>query len=420
MVKIRFSFFLIVAFFQTFVLAQEQNYITGTITNIENNEPLPFATVTLKNHPIGTTSNDEGAFDFYIPPSKRLDTLAISFMGFNTYYVPVLNIKNPINIQLRPAENILDEVIVSRYSPLEYIQKAIENLDKNYAQDPYQSLAYYREKFIENNQTIKKDEGIFKTYYAAAKDTLKNQHQLVLFRQAENPQSFQFMREWIEKKAAKEKKKALKKGEEIDEEDYDGNIDMDFGGPQSVINLDLRNNDDNFLKPKHFKKYEYTFGEETSLNGESMVTIHFKAKRKIDYIRDEGTVIISKETYAIVHMEQKGKLSIPFVVKPILLVVGLKIKNPKFQRTVSYQKYKDLWYPSLFRWDADVNLTKTHTFSANEHSAISIGQVFLINKIDTTATAIPKEKRFDAGEDMAEQVFNDDYMTWEGLNMIKD
>lgn len=405
---------------QFVTIAQNQSYITGAITNSENNEPLPFATITLKNHQIGTTSNDEGVFDFYIPQSKRLDTLAVSFMGFNTYYVPIQNINNPINIQLQPAENILDEVIVSRLSPLDYIKKAIENFDQNYAQDPYQSIAYYREKFVENNQSIKKDEGIFKTYHTAAKDTLKNQHQLVLYRQAENPQTFQFMREWIEKKEAKAKKKAKKKGEEIDEDDYDGNIDMNFGGPQSVLNLDLRHNKDNFLNPKYFKKYEYTFGEETSLNGESMITIHFKAKKKIEYIRDEGKVILSKETYAIANLEQKGRLSIPFVVKPILLVIGLKIKNPRFQRTVAYQKYKDTWYPSLFRWDADVNLTKTHTFSANEHSAISIGQVFLINAIDANAIPIPEEKRFDSSEDMAEQVYKEDLLEWDNLNIIRD
>ena len=197
-------------------------------------------------------------------------------------------------------------------------------------------------------------------------------------------------------------------------------MDMDFGGPETVIDLDINNERDNYLNPKHFKKYEYSFGEETSLNGERLVTINFKAKRSIDHKKDSGKILINTEDYAIVSIEQTGKFSIPFIVKPILFVIGLKIENPTFNTVISYQKYKDKWYPQLFRWDAKINLTKRHTFDANENSDINIGQVFFINELDSISSPIDPSYQFNEGEDMDEQVFNDLNLQWGELNIIKD
>lgn len=409
--------------FQTIVsglYAQDNSVITGKIINGEDKEPLPFASIRLKNHPIGTISNEEGEFDFYIPKSKRNDTLNISFIGFNSYEVPLVNIDRELEIILTPSSNVLDEVILTEKNPLDYIKKALERLPENYPQDPYQSIAYYREKFIENGAVINKEEGVFKTYYPKAGDSAKNQHQLLLYKPEENPQQFQFMREWFEAKQEKRRKKAIKKGEEFDEEEYDSDMDMDFGGPETVIDLDINNERDNYLNPKYFKKYEYSFGDETSLNGERLVTINFKAKKTIDHKKDAGKILINTEDYAIVSIEQSGKFSIPFIVKPILFVIGLKIQNPTFNTVISYQKYKDKWYPQLFRWDAKIKLTKRHTFDPNENSDINIGQVFFINELDSIASPISEAQRFDENEDMDGQIYNDLNLEWGELNVIKD
>ena len=177
------------------IFAQDNSVITGKIINGEDKEPLPFASIRLKNHPIGTISNENGEFDFYIPKSKRNDTLTISFIGFNSYEVPVSNVNRELNIVLTPSSNVLDEVILTEKDPLDYIRKALERLAENYPQTEYQSIAYYRQKFIENGAVINKEEGVFKTYYPTSGDSAKNQHQLLLYKPEENPQQFQFMRE---------------------------------------------------------------------------------------------------------------------------------------------------------------------------------------------------------------------------------
>ncbi len=420
-ILIKIIFIVVLISFNFSLIAQNNSIISGVVMNGENDEPLPYASITLINYAIGTISNEDGEFDFYIPKSMQNDTISVSFIGFNTSLIPVRKIKSPLKIRLEPATNLLDEVIVSRLSPLDYIKKALENVNQNYPQDAYQSIAFYREKFIENGAVIKKEEAVFKTYYSKPSDSIENQHQILLYRPAENPQKIQFMREWIDKKQAKETKKALKRGEDVDE-DFDLERDMNMGGPETIINLaDLRNDTKgNFLNPKHFKKYEYSFGEETSLDGETLVTINFKAKRKIDYIKDRGKILISKENYAIALIEGSGVLSVPVAVKPILFIIGLSITNPTFSSTVRYQKFKGYWYPKLFRWDAEVKLTKRHMFSANESAKINIGQVFLTNKLDSMAVPIPKAKQFDPDEEMENQVYNDLNVQWNELNIVKD
>ena len=413
--------FLLLFMFLSSVSAQDNFAVEGIIYAKETKEPLPFASISLKNFTIGTISNEKGQFDIYIPKSMRQDTLVVSYIGFTGYEIPLKNILKPISIQLETANNVLDEIVLSNLAPLDYIKMAIKNMELNAPQAPFESQAYYREKFIENGKIIDKNEAVFKTFYPSYKDSSKNQHQLLLYKPAENRQEFQFMSEWIKEKSAKEKKKADKKGEVYDEEKYDGNIDIDFGGPQSVIDMDIYHTDKaNYLNPKHFNKYEYSFGDETSLNGEALVTIIFKSKKTIDNIRDSGKILMSKDSYAIAQLQTSGKFSLPFLVRPVLFALGLKVENPEFRTTVSYQKFHDYWYPKLFRWDANVDLTKRHTFEENEEAAIIIGQVFSINSIQTKGNSISAEKRFDPDKKLKDQVYNDLQINWNQINTVKD
>jgi len=401
--------------------AQDNYAVEGIIFAKETRGPLPFASISLKNFALGTISNEKGQFDIYIPRSMQQDTLLVSYIGFNSYEIPLKNIQKPISVLLETANNVLDEIVLSNLSPLEYIKLAVKYMESNAPQAPFETQAYYREKFIENGKIIDKNEAVFKTYYPNYRDSSKNQHQLLLFKPAENHQQFQFMREWITKKAAKEKKKADKKGEVYDEEKYDGIIDIDFGGPQSVIDLDIYHGDGaNYLNPKHFNKYEYSFGDETSLHGDPLVTIIFKSRKTIDHIKDFGKILISKDNYAIAQVQTSGNFSFPLLVRPVLFALGLKVENPAFQTTSTYQKFHNYWYPKLFRWDAKVQLTKRHAFEENEEADINIGQVFSVNSFQPKGNPISSEKRFDPGKKLEEQVHNDLQLNWNQINTVKD
>ena len=71
--------------------------ISAKVVDIGTKEPLIFATVGIAGKPIGTISNMQGDFDFYIPAEYRNDILVISILGYTNYETPVwilLNTKN--------------------------------------------------------------------------------------------------------------------------------------------------------------------------------------------------------------------------------------------------------------------------------------------------------------------------------------
>ena len=46
-------------------------------------EPLPFATIALKNKGKGTVSNNNGEFGLKITPDLFNDTLSVSYLGYH-------------------------------------------------------------------------------------------------------------------------------------------------------------------------------------------------------------------------------------------------------------------------------------------------------------------------------------------------
>ena len=57
-------------------------YITGKIIDDETSEPLPFATIALKNKGKGTVTNNNGEFGMKITPDYYNDTLSVSYLGY--------------------------------------------------------------------------------------------------------------------------------------------------------------------------------------------------------------------------------------------------------------------------------------------------------------------------------------------------
>ena len=55
----------------------------------ETSEPLPFATIALKNKGKGTVTNNNGNFGMKIPPNFINDTLSFSYLGYLGREIPV-------------------------------------------------------------------------------------------------------------------------------------------------------------------------------------------------------------------------------------------------------------------------------------------------------------------------------------------
>ena len=88
--------------------------VTGRIKDQTNGEFLPFATVHVEGNPmIGTETNIDGYFTLYKVPSDT-SVLVFRYLGYETqrfYLTPEIDV-NSLFVELLPAMNLLDEVVV--------------------------------------------------------------------------------------------------------------------------------------------------------------------------------------------------------------------------------------------------------------------------------------------------------------------
>lgn len=76
----------------------------------ENNVPLTGATLFLPKSAKGTNTDEKGNFELLLPPGKQ--SIEVSFIGYETNTIEVVRQKE-LNLQLKPAKNFLNEIIVN-------------------------------------------------------------------------------------------------------------------------------------------------------------------------------------------------------------------------------------------------------------------------------------------------------------------
>lgn len=87
---------------------------------------------------------------------------------------------------------------------------------------------------------------------------------------------------------------------------------------------------------------------------------------------------------------------------------------------MEFQEIKGKWYPKNIQNNITLKLTNRHWFKPDEHSDFEIEQMFTVNEISVEKIkSIPPSKRFDGNKEMKSQVYNDEALSWEGINIIK-
>ena len=78
-------FFSIITIFISIIIHSQEKTITGKVWNFENNEPLPYVNIGIKNKTVGTVSNNNGLFNLSLNDKvSSKDTVIFSYIGFKT------------------------------------------------------------------------------------------------------------------------------------------------------------------------------------------------------------------------------------------------------------------------------------------------------------------------------------------------
>ncbi len=96
-----------------FVFSQNVYILKGKVTDAVTKDPIPFASINLKNTSLGKNTDFEGNFQFLLA-SVPSDSLLISCLGYfsRLFYISKDSLTQTIYIQLKPSEILLQEVKV--------------------------------------------------------------------------------------------------------------------------------------------------------------------------------------------------------------------------------------------------------------------------------------------------------------------
>lgn len=106
----KFTIMLALLLFAGLQVVLAQRTITGTITSSDDGEPIPGATVVVKNTTIGTTTNADGYYELSVPDDAR--ALVISFVGMVTQEIQIGE-SNVVNVTLEPDIMDIEGVVVT-------------------------------------------------------------------------------------------------------------------------------------------------------------------------------------------------------------------------------------------------------------------------------------------------------------------
>jgi hypothetical protein len=153
--------------------------ISGNVLDNDTRELLPYASVGIAGKSIGTITNLDGAFDFYLPQEYRNEILVISMLGYTNFEAPIWSLlaMETLVIEMNKSTTVLDEVIIAGvYTGGDILQLALNRIDENYPTEPFMLEGFYRDIKKVANNNIALLEAAIKIYdedYAAPRNKLK-------------------------------------------------------------------------------------------------------------------------------------------------------------------------------------------------------------------------------------------------------
>jgi hypothetical protein len=124
--------------------AQSTIEVSGKVTDKKSGSPLPYASVTLKGHPIGTITNDAGEFNFFIPSTSSDDTLLISYVGYKIFAKRVSTITSPATFALEESVLVLNEITITDEGAKQLMEKALAAIPNVYPTTPFLMEGFHR------------------------------------------------------------------------------------------------------------------------------------------------------------------------------------------------------------------------------------------------------------------------------------
>jgi len=343
----------------------ETKYLTGRIIDDETLDPLPFATIGLKNTGRGTVSNNNGVFGLAINPNLFDDTLSISYLGYLGKEISLSNsFNNDLTIRMQRDFIPISEIIIKTQIPQEIISKARLAIVRNYSNTPAYLSGFYREGVMKKNQLQNYSEAVLHIYKASYSRPLPgDQIKIYKSRKIENTN----IRDTLTVR--------LK------------------AGLSTCLNLDGAKNNFDFLTLESMPEYTYRITDIVTYNDEAAYVIEFEQRDFIDIPLYRGSIYINTEDFAILYAEFELNQKFIHKIKESFIsnsTRGFNTWPVSAKYSVSYRKMNNIYFLSHVRGDL--------LFSAKQKKRLFNTQFKVFFELAITDVKLENVTRFEREE----------------------
>ncbi len=187
----------------SFCFSQEGEYIIGQLVDFEEKEPVPFATIRVKDKALGVITNIDGTFKIPVRFRELGESLVISCMGYKTIEVQLEDLYDDQSniILIQPGAFELSGTMVfanfKKLTAKQIVRIAVNRIASNYPLDPFSVTGYYRDYQVKNGAYTNLSEAIIEIADLGFKKTniLDNSYHLYSYNQNTNFEVDSFARQ---------------------------------------------------------------------------------------------------------------------------------------------------------------------------------------------------------------------------------
>lgn len=346
-------------------LFREVKPVTGIIIDEETKDPLPFATVALKNKGRGTVSNISGEFGLNITPDLASDTLSVSYLGYYGREIPVNQVfGSNITISMKREYISIPEIIIRNQIPQEIILKTRRAVPHNYGDTPAMMTGFYREGILRKNELQTYSEAVLQIYKSSYSGTiLGDQIKVYKSRKIEN----------------------------IDRRDTLA-IRLK-AGLSTCLELDGVKNTFDFISHESMDDYNYRITDIVTYDDETAYAIQFEQKQTVELPLFKGTIYINTSDFGIYNVE--------FEINPLLInklkesfvsssSKGFNTWPVSVKYSVGYRKLNNRYFLNHVRGDL--------VFTSKQRKKLFNTQFKVFFELAITDAELDNVKRFDREE----------------------
>ena len=304
----------------------ERDYIEGIIVDDDTGEPLPFATLGLKNKGRGTVSNTSGEFGLRISAEELADTLSVTYLGYIGREIPVIQaVGNNFPISMKKEFISIPGIIIRNQLPQDIITKSRTAIKRNYGNTAAYLTGFYREGVLERKELQNYSEAVLKIYKSAYSASILGD-QIKIF-----------------------------KSRKIENKDLHDTLAVRLkAGLRTCLHLDGAKNIFDFMASETMDDYSFRMTDIVTFDEDAAYVIEFEQRKDVDLPLYKGSVYINTADFAIMHAEFELNQALIHKMKDSFISSTTRKFNTwplsvKYQ--VNYRKINDRYFLSHVRGD---------------------------------------------------------------------